>query len=62
MPSDKDWDYFVSVKKKLMAEHPGFYLVIKNGKMCGLYCDARATEANAPKYGSDLLIMHLDPA
>lgn len=44
-----------------MAENPGWYVVIKNGKLCGMYHSALDTEANAPKYGDDLLIIHLDP-
>lgn len=62
MPTDKDWDYFLDNKDKLMKNYPGCYVVIGNGKFCGAYADECNAVANAPKYGSDLLIMHLDPA
>ena len=61
MSIEKSYDYFLDNKERLLAEDPGFYVVIKDGKRCGLYPDERSVEANAPKYGDDLLIIHLDP-
>jgi len=62
MPTESSWNLFFDKKEKWMKQSPGFFVVIKNGKLCGMYNDEMSTEANAPKYGNDLLIMHLDPA
>ena len=61
MPTEASYNLFLDKKNKWMAENPGWYVVIKNGKLCGMYHSALDTEANAPKYGDDLLIIHLDP-
>ncbi len=62
MPAESSWNYFFDNKEKWLKEHPGGFVIIKDGKFCALYTDERAVEGNARKYGDDLLIMHLDPA
>ena len=61
MPSEASYNYFLDNKEKWLAANPGFYVVIKDGKLCGIYDSEINVEGNAPKYGSDLLIIHLDP-
>ena len=61
MPTEASWNYFLDNKEQWLDEHPGCYVVIKDGKFCGMYTTAQNLEANTAKYGDDLLIMHLDP-
>jgi hypothetical protein len=61
MGKESSWNYFFDNQERLMRENPGGYVVIKRGKLCGIYMDQCNADANAPKYGDDLLIIHLDP-
>jgi hypothetical protein len=61
MPTETSYNYLLDNKERWLAENPGFFVVIKDGKLCGMYDSEINTEANAPKYGNDLLIIHLDP-
>jgi hypothetical protein len=60
MIDELSYDYFLDNKEKFLREHAGKYIVIKNGKLCAMYVDELSLEANARKYGNDLLILYLD--
>jgi len=62
MPTEASYNYFLDNKEKWLAANPGFYVIIKDGKLCAMYNGELSVEANAPKYGDDLLIIHLDSA
>jgi hypothetical protein len=61
MVKESSWDYFFDNQEKWIKQHPGWFIVIKDGKLCGIYMDESHVEANAPKYGDDLLIIQLNP-
>ena len=56
---EASWDYFFDRQENLIEKNPGWFVVIKDGKLCGIYMTESSTEANAPKYGDNLLIIHL---
>jgi hypothetical protein len=56
MSKEKDYDYFLDNLEKLRKQHAGWYVLIKNEKICAVYKDELAVEANARKYGEPLIM------
>jgi hypothetical protein len=59
MATEKDYNFFLDQMERWRKSYWGFFIVIKNEKLCGAYQDEPAVEANARKYGDDLLIMYI---
>jgi hypothetical protein len=59
MATERDYNYFLDNMERWKQNHFGFYVVIKNEKLCGAYRSEGDVEANARKYGDDVLVMYV---
>ena len=55
MTTEKDINFFLDNIEKFREQHTGHYVLIKDGKLCAVYIDVKAVEANARKHGKPLI-------
>ncbi len=60
-PQEACYNFVLDKLNKYTAEHPGFYLAVKDGALAGIYHDEVALLANSKKHGKGLMAFHLDP-